>query len=397
MVNSLIEAFSLALRQLYMKKIRTLLILLGISVGVAAVVGVTSLGEGIRLNAVEKIQKSNDLTLVEVSAGLINGGIIQITESKVSEVKEYGGAVAPYVKDAYVTLNKTYFDVLGISVEYKDVTRLNLESGIWFEKGTYQIVLGNDVAEKFEKIEEAKLEDNIKARIRLYGEEGRAIDKDITFKLVGRLKPTGTEIDNKALMDINAAKELDKKDFYDGIMVKVDMSSQTPSARAAIEKLGLSVYSAQDEIDSVNRIMNGVTLVLAFFSGISLIVGGLMIINTMMISVYERTREIGIAKAIGASELDIIKMFIYECIIIGIAGGILGDLLGITFSFLIDRVGKPMLITQLGIGEFEHLTSINMELLVSGFFISLIISIVSGIYPAWSAAKLDPVKALRHL
>ncbi len=393
----MIEAFSMALRQLRMKKLRTLLILLGISVGVAAVVGVTSLGEGIRLNAVEKIQKSHDLTVVEVSPGLSNGGIIQITESKVSVVREYGAAVAPYVKDAYVTLNKTYFDVLGISMEYRDTARLDLEAGRWLEEGTYQIVLGSDVAEKFEKIEGAKLGDSIKARIRLYGEEGRAIDKDITFKLVGRLKPTGTEIDDKAFMDINAAKELDNKDFYDGIMVKVDKSSQTPSARTAIEKLGLSVYSAQDEIDSVNRIMNGVTLVLAFFSGISLIVGGLMIINTMIISVYERTREIGIAKAIGASEPDIIKMFIYECIIIGIAGGILGDLLGITFSFLIDRVGKPMLITQLGIGEFEHLTSINMELLVSGFFISLIISIVSGIYPAWRAAKLDPVKALRHL
>jgi putative ABC transport system permease protein len=380
-----------------MKKIRALLILLGISVGVAAVVGVTSLGEGIRLNAVEKIQKSHDLTLIEVSPGLSNGGIIQITESKVSAVREYGGAVAPYVKDAYVTANKTYFDVLGVSAEYKDAERIDLESGMWFEEGTYQIVLGSDVAEKFEKIEGAELGDSIKARIRLYGEEGRAIDKDITFKLVGRLKPTGTETDDEAFMDINAAKELDNKDFYDGIIVKVDKSSQTPSARAAIEKLGLSVYSAQDEIDSVNRIMKGVTLVLAFFSGISLIVGGLMIINTMIISVYERTREIGIAKAIGASELDIIRMFISECVIIGIAGGILGDLLGITFSFLIDRVGKPMLIAQLGIGEFEHLTSINMELLVSGFFISLIISIVSGIYPAWRAAKLDPVKALRQL
>ena len=118
-----------------------------------------------------------------------------------------------------------------------------------------------------------------------------------------------------------------------------------------------------------------------------------MIINTMIVSVYERTREIGIAKSIGASELDIIRMFLSECIIIGI----LGDLVGIAFSFLIDMVGKPLLITQLGIGEIEHLTLINMDILIAGFMISLIISVLSGIYPAWRAAKLDPVKALRQL
>ena len=143
--------------------------------------------------------------------------------------------------------------------------------------------------------------------------------------------------------------------------------------------------------------MNAVTLVLAFFSSISLIVGGLMIINTMIVSVYERTHEIGITKAIGASEPDIIRLFLSECIIIGVLGGILGDLLGIIFSILIDSVGRPMLVAQLGIADFEHLTVINMQILAAGFLISLVISVIAGIYPAWRGAKLDPVKALRQL
>jgi putative ABC transport system permease protein len=396
-VRSLIEDFSMAVRQLRTKKIRTLLILLGISVGVAAVVGVTSLGEGIRINAVGEIQKSHDLTLIEVSPGLSNGGIILITESKVNMVKEYGSIVSPYVKDAYVTPNKTYFDVKGISTGYREAKSLELETGNWFQEGTYQIVLGSDMGEKFEKIEGANIKDTLEAKIRLYGEEGSPIDKDITFELVGRLNPTGTDTDDQVFIDITSAKELDEKDVYDGIVVKVEKSSQAASARAAIEKLGLSCYSAQDEIDSVNRIMNGVTLLLAFFSSISLIVGGLMIINTMIISIYERTREIGIAKAIGASEFDIVKMFLSESIIIGILGGILGDLFGILFSFLIDTIGKPMLIAQLEIGGLEQLTAINIKILAAGFLISLIISIISGIYPAWRAAKLDPVTALRQL
>jgi putative ABC transport system permease protein len=393
----LIEAFLLAMRQLRTKKVRTLLILLGISVGVAAVVGVTSLGEGIRVNAVGEIEKSHDLTLLEVSPGVSNGNIILITESKVRAVREYGYVVAPYVKDDYVTLNKTYFEVNGISTEYMDAKDLKLEAGKWLEEGTNQIVLGSDIGEKFSKIEGAETGNAIDARIRLYGEEGRAIDKDISFIIAGRLEPTGTKTDDQAFIDMNIARELTGKDVYDGIMVKLDKSGQAPAARTAIEKLGLTCYSAQDEIDSVNRIMNGVTLVLAFFSSISLIVGGLMIINTMIVSVYERTHEIGITKAIGASESDIIRLFLSECIIIGVLGGILGDLFGIIFSFLIDRVGRPILMAQLGIADFEHLTVINLQILAAGFLISLVISVIAGIYPAWRGAKLDPVKALRQL
>ncbi|PPA79136.1 MAG: macrolide transporter ATP-binding /permease protein [ANME-2 cluster archaeon HR1] len=122
-----------------------------------------------------------------------------------------------------------------------------------------------------------------------------------------------------------------------------------------------------------------------------------MIINTMIVSVYERTREIGIAKAVGASQTDIIRIFLSECIIIGILGGLLGDLFGIIFSVMIDKIGKPLLVMQLDISEIEHLTAINMEILIAGFLISLVISIISGLYPAWRASKLDPVKALRQL
>ncbi|MCD4799470.1 MAG: ABC transporter permease [Methanosarcinales archaeon] len=151
----MIEAFLLAMRQLRTKKVRTLLILLGISVGVAAVVGVTSLGEGIRVNAVGEIEKSHDLTLIEVSPGVSNGNIILITESKVRAVREYGSIVAPYIKDAYVTPNKTYFEANGISAKYMDAKDLKLEAGMWLEEGTYQIVLGSDIGEKFSKIEGA--------------------------------------------------------------------------------------------------------------------------------------------------------------------------------------------------------------------------------------------------
>lgn len=397
LVNGLIEEFAMAIRQLRLKKLRTLLILLGIAIGVATVVAVVSFGEGLRINAVEEIQKSRDLTLIEVSPGLREDGLVLISDSKVEEITEYEEVVCPYVKDAYVSPSGTYFELFGVQEDYRTANELELAGGSWFDSGQDQIVLGSDLWEKLEKIDGARIGTPITARLRLYGEDGRPLDREISFIPVGHLKPGGNEIDSGAFMRLESAKELSKKEYYDGVLIKVESSSQVHETREQVEKLGLSSSSAQDEIDSVNRIMNGVTLVLAFFSSISLLVGGLMVVNTMVVSVYERTREIGISKALGASESDILRMFLAECLLIGTMGGVLGDLLGVLFATLIDRVGRSLLMSKLEIGNIEHLTALNFKILAAGVLVSLLVSVLSGLYPAWRASKLDPVRALRQI
>ena len=118
-----------------------------------------------------------------------------------------------------------------------------------------------------------------------------------------------------------------------------------------------------------------------------------------MISVYERAKEIGVSKALGASELDITKMFLHECLIIGVLGGILGDALGVIFSIAINIIGRPLLIDLLGssVEGLEYISIITPEILVAGFTISLVLSILSGMYPTRRAAKLNPVDALRQI
>ncbi|RLG31716.1 ABC transporter permease [Methanosarcinales archaeon] len=401
------ELFALASRQLGRKKLRVFLIVLGIAIGVAAVIGVTSLGEGIRVQAVEQIKASHDLTTIEVSAGTEAGSITLITGSKLKaiETDEHVLFVAPYVKDSYVTQNNTYLAVKGITSEYRQIhVNLQLEKGNWFsEKGNLdEIVLGYDVAKRLSIIENLGLGDDFVAKIRLYGEEGRPKDKTAVFKIAGILKSSGDEHDNQVFVGIKEAMEKDEKNAYDGLFVKVDDPAFAASVRERIEGLGLTAHSAQDVIDEVNKLMVAVTLVLGFFSGISLVVGALMVVNTMIISVYERTKEIGLSKALGASDFDVMKMFLAECVIIGVIDGIFGDLLGIGFSMLIDLIGKPFLVSalgsELGAGlQSGSITAVTPWILTVGFAISLVLSVVSGLYPARRAARLNPLDALRQI
>ncbi|HDS46285.1 MAG TPA: ABC transporter permease [Methanomicrobia archaeon] len=407
------ELFSLASRQLLRKKLRVLLIVLGIAIGVAAVIGVTALGEGIRVQAVEQIKASHDLTTIEVAAGVSGERVTLITNSKINAIESspHVALVAPYVTDSYVTQNNTYLAVKGIAAEYRQIhaQQLQVAQGAWFteaEAGAadtpVQVVLGYDVARRLALVEDLDVGDEFVVRIRLYGAEGRPEDKRTTFRIAGTLASTGDAHDNEVFMTVTNALALDEKESYDGLVVKVDDPAFAATVRELIKDLGLSAYSAQDVIDEVNRLMVAVTVVLGFFSGISLIVGALMVINTMIISVFERTREIGLTKALGASDFDVMKLFLAECVIIGLIGGVCGDLLGIGFSKLIDLVGKPFLISALGgsIGanlEAGSITIVTPTILVAGFAIALVLSVLSGLYPALRAARLSPLDALRQL
>jgi len=402
-MEKFIEYLKISARQVARKRMRVLLTALGIAIGVAAVVGTVSLGEGIRFQAVEAIKDQSDLTLIEATADIRGGTIQLITPAKIDEITAIPHILAStaVIREAYATKRQTYLSVMGIDpTGIGNVIKPKYLKGDLIEPGTRQAVLGHDLAETLQRYEGVRLGDTIPIMIREYDEDGMPVDEEVDFTLVGVLQERDDQFDQLMLIDRGVAQELrGGESSFDGVLIRADNPDNVFAVVDGIKDLGLTATGSFEQIESVNQLMDVVVLLLAFFAGVALIVGALMIMNTMITSVFERTREIGITMAIGASPGDVVQLILYECLFIGLIGGVLGDLLGIAFAGAINVFGKPFIIAQLGdtFATFSEadITLITPEVLVLGIVISIVLSQLSGFYPALKAARLNPVTAIR--
>jgi len=402
-MEKFIEYLKISARQVARKRMRVLLTALGIAIGVAAVVGTVSLGEGIRFQAVEAIKDQSDLTLIEATADIRGGTIQLITPAKIDEITAIPHILAStaVIREAYATKRQTYLSVMGIDpTGIGNVIKPKYLKGDLIEPGTRQAVPGHDLAETLQRYEGVRLGDTIPIMIREYDEDGMPVDEEVDFTLVGVLQERDDQFDQLMLIDRGVAQELrGGESSFDGVLIRADNPDNVFAVVDGIKDLGLTATGSFEQIESVNQLMDVVVLLLAFFAGVALIVGALMIMNTMITSVFERTREIGITMAIGASPGDVVQLILYECLFIGLIGGVLGDLLGIAFAGAINVFGKPFIIAQLGdtFATFSEadITLITPEVLVLGIVISIVLSQLSGFYPALKAARLNPVTAIR--
>lgn len=389
-------------------KVRSGLTMLGIVIGIASVIAMTAIGQGAQTSIQSSIQSIGS-NLVLVTPGAQRGPGVQVSSGRgsaksltiedsdaiasgVSGVK----SVAPEVSSRYqVTARGTNTNttVSGVNASYADVRNVTVDGGNFItdqnvDSGAKVAVLGPS------------------ARDDLFGVDGDAIGqtikiKQINFKVVGITHSKGgsgfQNPDDMIFIPITAAQRFLSGDQYvSTISVGALDASTTTQVQADVTALLLSRHhisnpasadfstlNQADIIATASSVTGTFTILLAAVAGISLIVGGIGIMNMMLTTVTERTREIGLRKAIGAQRKDINRQFLIEAIMLTFIGGVIGVALGWGVSSLVSKLG----ILQ---------TSVSISSVLLSFGVSAAIGIIFGYYPAKKAAKLNPIEALRY-
>ncbi len=396
---------TLAMRSATQRKIRSWLTMLGIFVGIAAVVALISLSQGLK-SAIETqflrlgsdklvVQAAgsgfgppgtavvNPLTIRDTEAieetngvDLAVGRLIRIVKLRFSDEEKYTYAVS-FPADA---------DERALIVEANDYI---LVQGKFPDKQSKEIIIGHNFeSDFFEK--ELTLREKIKIQ-----------DKE--FVIVGILKKSGNpQQDNAIIIPEEPYREiLSLKEVYDIIAVRMEKSASLSLVAEQMKKSlrksrdvekgkeDFTIQTPENIIATFTTILTIVQSVLIGIAAISLLVGGIGIMNTMYTAVLERTREIGILKAVGATQRDILLLFLMESGMLGFTGGVIGVLLGIGISKLVEVIAFQLFESPLIKTDFSFL------LIGGALLFSFLVGMMAGIFPAYNASKLSVVEALR--
>lgn len=399
------ESFLMAWASLIANKMRSILTMLGIIIGVAAVIALVSIGNGVKQDIQNSISSlGSNLLMVMPGAPRTPGVRPSAGSMKSLKVSDYEAiskldgvkAASPMTNGSYVVIyqNKNWTtSVSGVSYNYLDVNNWSMKSGRFLSEKNVQnrervAVVGKTVVKNL-----FGDEDPVGAEIRV---------KNIPFRIIGVLNSKGSgamgnDQDDMVIIPYTTAMErVEGVDYLRMIYVTGKDENGIDRLQSDIENLlrvrhGIKDTNLDDfNIQNMNSIMETMeettgtlTLFLGAVAAISLVVGGIGIMNIMLVSVTERTREIGIRKALGATYSVIVTQFLIEAVVISLMGGIIGIILGIGSSKLIGMAS--------GMSTVISILTIGMS-----FAFSMAIGLIFGIYPARKAAKLNPIDALHY-
>lgn len=396
------EITKLALRSLLRNKTRSVLTMLGIIIGVSAVILLVSIGQGLQKYITEQFESLGTNIVVVLpgrvgrdgnafSNGPPNFSGSKFTLKDVDEISKLGGPIeltgAGIENPSSISFRgkSKYTTIGGMTADYVKMRnftaargRLITDADITLSRQV--VVLGSDLVEK------------------LFG-QGRAIGSDVTiggqkFQVVGILSSLGTggfgiNINDFAIIPITSAQKVFGIKSVQAVAVKAESKDSVPAVIKLLEKhMGkkydedeFSVVDQSNLVASINQILGVVTIALSGIAAISLVVGGVGIMNIMLVSVTERTREIGLRKAVGAKPKDILTQFLIEAVILSLGGGIIGVTIGFLGSLVINRFIA---------------TIVTFWSVALAFGVSALVGIIFGVAPAARAAKLNPIEALKY-
>ena len=415
------ETLRVAISSLVSNKLRTTLTMLGIVIGVGAVIALMSVGRGAQDSVDARIQGMGTNLLFVSPGAAQTAGVKQAAGTAPSLTLEDAEAIAvpgavPEVvavapeagSPGQVIAGRTNVNthITGVTPEYEEVRNWHVADGRFItqedmDTGSRVVLLGSNVADELFP-------------------DGNAVDQQVgiglpnnaklKFLVVGALEPKGAQAlgnqDDTILMPLTTLQQrvVVQRTNSGGHKVSIINVELTDSDQkvmgAAVQQIGellrqrhktaqddFIIRSQDDMLATANQVTGVMTLLLGAIAGISLMVGGIGIMNIMLVSVTERTREIGIRKAIGAKRRDILAQFLVESVVVSITGGIIGILVGVGISHLISGMtfnGQKMQ------------TAVDPGAIVMAFGVSSAIGVFFGAYPANRAAGLSPIEALRY-
>ena len=393
-----LDIFLVAVNGLSERKFRFALNLVGILIGCAAITGLISVTEGLQTSVTGQLNMFGPSNMIIIPGELqqqvtVAGSTLNWRDVDIISKVDYVKGVTPIIanKFAEYSIKGRYFrtDVYGVERKYKELNpSTELAAGRNFMDSDMAVVaVGANIAHPQDLDEPiVKLGDRIKIKVVVDG-----VEKEATLRVVALLKETGgsfgANLDDSITIPLKMAQQLyEVGGEFSYLLAQADSIDVVNMAAEGIEeKLGdrVTVVTAASAQEQVESILGSIQAVLGGIAGISLVVAGVGIINTMTVSVMERTKEIGTMKAIGAKSLDVLMMFLTEAFMTGLIGGAVGA----GFGFLLAGL----------IGRFIELpTSSSMMLGVEVVLFAMATSVASGLYPAYRASNMNPVEALRH-
>ncbi|OGO27923.1 MAG: hypothetical protein A2136_01085 [Chloroflexi bacterium RBG_16_54_11] len=402
---AILEAFE----SLSANKLRAGLTILGIVIGVAAVIAMVSVGRGAQATITESINGiGTNLIFV------FRGGSEDVRNPKpitLSDAEAIADpfqapsvvSVAPVIQDnGKVTYGResTTTSVTGVTPEYASVRKYSLIEGEFINEeqllGQASVVLlGSEVADKLFGRREGLLGETVRI-------EGQP------FRIIGVLASKGgssfSNADNLVMVPFSTAQarliRRSTADRVDLLLVEASSPQAVPAAsdevtqilrsrhRTAIGADDFTILTQQDFLSTASTITNVLTIFLGGVAAISLLVGGIGIMNIMLVSVTERTREIGLRKAVGAHKMDILVQFLAESSVLSLVGGVIGIILGYGIAFGVAQIAKA--------NNAAISPSFSIDIILIATLFSTAVGLFFGLYPANRAANLEPVEALRY-
>lgn len=434
----------MSIRSLWRRKLRTSLTILGVVIGVCSIVLMLSLGIAMNITFRQQMDGMGSLTLINVRGNNYSDAKAPKLDDEAlksfNSIEGVQKAMPSMRTNVYLQYGKykTVWDVevQGMEAEDMDLLAYEVEKGRNLESEDKNvIVLGGDLTTEFVKngkkfdwsnppqidfdVESGKIKIDLAQRDQRTGKlqtdtNGKPVKapKEYSLKLIG-ITPIGVDYAYTAYIPMKLYEEMIKektryetklygkenarnrdKNKYQSVVVKVKSEEEVVPVQDAIKELGFMAYSSMEWLEEMKKASNSIQIMLGAIGAVSLVVAAIGITNTMMMSIYERTKEIGVMKVIGAKLVDIKKMFLVEALMIGAIGGMIGIVTSYGLSYLINRFGMQIA-SNMMMATGEKISMIPFWLAGVALVFSTLIGLGAGYFPAKRAMKLSALSAIR--